>query len=159
MAEINLDQLGPVDYLVVGFPADKADFSGAMADELRKLMDSGTVRVLDLLMVTRAEDGTVDVAELRDHDDSELGELRSLEADLSLVLALEDVEQVGADLGARQRGRRACLGEHVGWSLRIGDSPFRRGADRHGSHPHSGADRRSRGGPRGGRGRSVTRGL
>ena len=52
MAEINLDQLGPVDYVVVGFPADKADFSGAMADELKKLMDSGTVRVLDLLMVS-----------------------------------------------------------------------------------------------------------
>ena len=98
MAEINLDQLGPVDYVVVGFPADKADFSGAMADELKKLMDSGTVRVLDLLMVTKGEDGTVAVAELREHDESEVGELRSLEADLSLVLALEDVEQVGADL-------------------------------------------------------------
>jgi len=59
MAEINLDQLGPVDYVVVGFPADKADFSGAMADELKKLIGSGTVRVLDLLMVSRGEDGTV----------------------------------------------------------------------------------------------------
>jgi Family of unknown function (DUF6325) len=99
MAEINLDQLAPVDYLVVGFPADKADFSGAMANELKKLMDSDTVRVLDLLMVTKGEDGTVAVAELRDHDESDVGELRSLEADLSLVLALEDVEQIGADLG------------------------------------------------------------
>ena len=98
MAEINLDQLGPVEYVVVGFPADKADFSGAMADELKKLMDSGTVRVLDLLMVTRGEDGNVAVAELREQDESDVGELRSLEADLSLVLALEDVEQVGAGL-------------------------------------------------------------
>jgi len=98
MADINIDDLGPVEYVVVGFPADKADFSGAMADELKKLMDSGTIRVLDLLMVTRGEDGSVAVAELRDHDESEVGELRSLEADLSLVLALEDVERVGADL-------------------------------------------------------------
>jgi Family of unknown function (DUF6325) len=98
MADINLDQLGPVGYIVVGFPADKANFSGAMADELKKLLENGTVRVLDLLMVRRAEDGTVAVAELRDHDDSEVGELRSLEADLSLVLAFEDVERVGADL-------------------------------------------------------------
>jgi len=29
MADINVDQLGPVDYVVVGFPADKADFSEA----------------------------------------------------------------------------------------------------------------------------------
>ncbi len=98
MADIDLDQLGPVDYLVVGFPAGKADFSGAMADELKKLMDSGTVRVLDLLIVTRAEDGTVEVAEVQDHDESEVGELRSLETELSLLLASEDVERVGADL-------------------------------------------------------------
>ena len=98
MADIDLDQLGPVDYMVVGFPAGKADFSGAMADELKKLMDSGTVRLLDLMMVTKAEGGTVEVAELRDHDESEVGELRSLEADLSLLLASEDVERVGADL-------------------------------------------------------------
>ena len=98
MADINLDELGPVDYFVVGFPADKADFSGAMAEELRKLVKSGTVRVLDLMVVTKAQDGTVEVAELRDTDESEFGELRSLEADLSMMLAAEDVERVGADL-------------------------------------------------------------
>jgi Family of unknown function (DUF6325) len=98
MADIDVDQLGPVDYLVVEFPAEKANFSGAMADELKKLMDGGTIRVLDLVMVTKAEDGSVDAAELRDHDESEVGALLSLEADLSLLLASEDVERVGADL-------------------------------------------------------------
>ena len=98
VTHIDVDQLGPVDYLVVGFPADKADFSGAMADELKKLIDSGTIRVLDLVMVTKAPNGAVEAAELRDRDESEVGELRSLEADLSLVLAMEDVERVGADL-------------------------------------------------------------
>ena len=98
MADIDLDQLGPVDYMVVGFPADKANFSGAMADELRKLMDSGTVRVLDLVIVTKAADGTVEVAELRDQDESEVGELRSLEAEVSLLLAADDIERVGAVL-------------------------------------------------------------
>jgi hypothetical protein len=61
-------------------------------------MESGTVRVLDLLLVTKDEDGTISVAELRDHDDSLVGELRSLEADLSLMLAVEDVERIGGDL-------------------------------------------------------------
>jgi hypothetical protein len=54
--------------------------------------------VLDLVLVTRAGDGTVDVAELREKDESEVGELRSLEADLSLLLAEEDVARVAADL-------------------------------------------------------------
>ena len=98
MADIDLDQLGPVDYMVVGFPADKADFSGAMADELKKLVGSGTVRVLDLVMVTKSADVSVDLAELREQDESEVGELRSLEAELSLLLAAEDIERVGAEL-------------------------------------------------------------
>jgi hypothetical protein len=98
MADIDIDQLGPVDWLVVGFPAEKASFSGAMADELKKLVDSGTIRVLDLVMVTKDDDGTVAAAELRDHDETEVGAFRALEADLSLVLAMEEVEQVGAEL-------------------------------------------------------------
>ena len=32
--DINVDEIGPVDYLVVGFPADKANFSGEMASQL-----------------------------------------------------------------------------------------------------------------------------
>jgi hypothetical protein len=98
MEAIDVDQLGPVDFMVVGFPAGRANFSGAMADELKKLISSGTIRVLDLVVVTKAEDGSVEAAELRDRDESEVGELRSLEADLSLLLATADVERVGADL-------------------------------------------------------------
>ena len=159
MAEINLDQLAPVDYIVVGFPADKADFSGAMADELKKLIDSDTVRVLDLPHDHEGRGRHRGGSRVRrEHDETELGELRSLEADLSLVLALDDVEQIGADLGPGSAAA-VLVGRTPRCPLRIGDSPFRRGARRQRSHSHSGADRRSRGGPRGGRGRSVTWGL
>ena len=60
MADINVDEIGPVDYLVVGFPADKANFSAEMASELKTLMDSNTIRVLDLVSVTKDEDGSVE---------------------------------------------------------------------------------------------------
>ena len=59
-------------------------------------------------MVTRTEDGTVEAAELRDHDESEVGELRSLDADLSLLLATEDIERAGADLEPGARLRCSC---------------------------------------------------
>jgi hypothetical protein len=91
-------ELGPVDYLVVAFPAGKADFSGAMASELQALMDSNTVRLLDLLMVSKGVDGSVEAAELRDADDSEVGQLRAAEADLAVLLAASDVEEIGAML-------------------------------------------------------------
>jgi hypothetical protein len=95
MTEINVDELGPVDYLVVRFPAGKARFSGQMASELKTLIDNNVIRVLDLVMLTKDEDGSVDMAELRDVDDSEVGELRALERDLAVLLAEEDVEKVG----------------------------------------------------------------
>lgn len=57
MADINLDEIGPVDYVVVGLPAERADFSGAMASELKALIDGNTIRVLDLVMILKGDDG------------------------------------------------------------------------------------------------------
>jgi uncharacterized protein DUF6325 len=98
MADINVDELGPVDYLVVGFPAGKANFSGEMASELKALVDGNTIRVLDLVMIVKGEDGSVEAAELRDAEDSEVGELRALERDLAILLAEDDIEEIGASL-------------------------------------------------------------
>ena len=41
MTERSLDELGPVDYLVVEFPPGHQNFRGEIADELVKLQDSG----------------------------------------------------------------------------------------------------------------------
>jgi len=98
MTDINVDDLGPVDYLVVGFPAEKANLSGEAASELKALVESKTIRVLDLVMIAKGEDGSVEAAELRDVDDSEVGELRALERDLAILLAEEDIEEIGASL-------------------------------------------------------------
>jgi uncharacterized protein DUF6325 len=98
MADINVDELGPVDYLVVAFPAERANFSGEMASELTALLDSNTIRVLDLVIITTGDDGSVEAAELRDADDSEIGELRGLERDLAVLLAEEDIEEIGGSL-------------------------------------------------------------
>jgi hypothetical protein len=98
MEASELDVLGPVDYLVVEFPADKANFSGEMAAELRSLVDREVVRVLDLVILRREPDGSVEVAELADVDESDVGELLALEADLAMLLAEEDVEEIGKAL-------------------------------------------------------------
>lgn len=98
MDDTDIDELGPVDYLVVEFPADKADFSGAMAAELSALVGRQTVRVLDLLLLRKNEDGSVEGFELPDFEEGELGELRALEAELAMLLAAEDVEAIGAAL-------------------------------------------------------------
>ena len=91
----NLDVLGPVDYLVVEFPSDKANFSGEMAAELKSLVDRELVRVLDLVIMSKDLDGAVAVDELHEVDESDLGQLRALEADLAMVLAEEDLVEIG----------------------------------------------------------------
>ena len=98
MEASELDVLGPVDYLVVEFPADKANFSGEMATELTALVDRGLVRVLDLVLLRKDADGSVEAAELADVDESAVGALRALEADLAMLLAEEDVAEIGKAL-------------------------------------------------------------
>jgi hypothetical protein len=91
MGATEIDELGPVDYLVVEFPAGKSNFSGEMAAELASLVESGTVRVLDLLMLHKADDGTVEAFEIDDLDEDEAGELIGLETEIAEILAAEDV--------------------------------------------------------------------
>jgi len=94
MTATSLDRLGPVDYVVVEFPAGASNFTGEMAAELVALVDSGTIRLIDVLILTKNEEGTIDAMELSDID--ELGELQALEAQLADLLAEEDVEHLAA---------------------------------------------------------------
>ncbi len=98
MNDTDVDELGPVDYVVVEFPADEANFSGEMARELSALIESGTVRVLDLILLKKEVDGSVEGFESHDFGDVDLGGLRELETDLALLLAEEDVASIGAAL-------------------------------------------------------------
>ena len=98
MDDDDVDELGPVDYVVVEFPADQANFSCEMAAELTALAKSGVVRVLDLLFLRKNPDGSVEGFESHEFDESELGELRTLETELAMLLAEEDVESIGAAL-------------------------------------------------------------
>ena len=94
MTTASLDELGPVDYVVVEFPAGTSNFTGEMSAELLALVDAGTIRVIDMLILTKNEDGTVDATDLSELDD--LGELQVIEAQLAELLAEEDVENLAA---------------------------------------------------------------
>ena len=98
MSDSDVQVLGPVDYLVVEFPADKANFTGEIAAELTSLVDRQLVRVLDLVILSKDLDGSVEAVELSEVDESKVGQLLALEADLALVLAEQDVEDIGVAL-------------------------------------------------------------
>ena len=84
-----IDELGPVDYLVVEFPPGQSNFKGEMASELATLVERGTIRVLDLLILVKDEKGEVEALEIDDLD--AVDELRVAEAQLADILAADDV--------------------------------------------------------------------
>ena len=90
----DLDSLGPIDYLIVEFPAGASSFTGEMAEELIALVDAGTIRVVDVLILTKNADGSVDAMELSEIE--QLGPLQAVEAQLAEFLAAEDVEHLAA---------------------------------------------------------------
>ena len=91
-----VDELGPVDYLVVEFPGSK--FNGEIAPALIDLVDRSVIRVLDLVLIRKDEDGSFDAFELGDNDLGELGELVRLEAEIAELLSADDVVNVAEAL-------------------------------------------------------------
>jgi hypothetical protein len=87
--EAMIDELGPVDYLVVEFPAGTQNFTGEMASELARLAEAGTIRILDLLVLQKGADGSVDAFEIDETEATD--EVRALEGHVAELLAAEDV--------------------------------------------------------------------
>ena len=94
MSDLDIDDLGPVDYLVVEFPPDTARFTGEALQELLALVDRGTIVVLDLLILHKDDTGEIEALEIDDLDN--VDELTALEAEIAELLAADDVISLGA---------------------------------------------------------------
>jgi hypothetical protein len=92
----SVDELGPVDYLVVEFPG--SNFNGEIMPELVSLVEKGIVRVLDLVLIKKDDDGSFEAFEFADIDSGLLGGLRELERELADLLSEEDVAEVAEAL-------------------------------------------------------------
>ncbi len=88
----SIDQLGPVDYLVVEFPG--SNFNGEIMPELVDLVQRGVVRVLDLVVIKKDEDSSFEAFEFADIEDGVLGELRELEREFADLLSEDDISSV-----------------------------------------------------------------
>src|SRR5262245_20164748 len=89
--EVDVDALGPVDWIVVEFPGSR--FRGEIAPALADLVERVLIRVLDLLVLKMDEDGAVEAFELSDLEEDEIGGLRSHERELAMLISESDVEK------------------------------------------------------------------
>jgi len=92
MTDASMDEFGPVDYLVIEFPAGQATFNGEMAAELAALTEAGVIRILDLVVIVKDDEGNIEGFEIDDFD--ELDDLRALESEIAEILAADDVEHL-----------------------------------------------------------------
>jgi Family of unknown function (DUF6325) len=105
--------LGPLEYLVVGFPGNR--FTGQILPELRAARDKGIIRVVDLLVLKKDEDGHVTAVELSDLSKEEAEQVAPLAGDILGLLAPEDIEQVASDI-PNNSSAALLLFEHT-WAI------------------------------------------
>ena len=86
--------IGPVEYIIVGFPGN--EFNGKIAPELIALVESETVRILDLIFIGKDADGNVVSFEIDDLD--ALAGFADLEGEVGGLIGAEDIEFAAAQL-------------------------------------------------------------
>jgi len=90
-----LDEMGPIDYLIVEWPDRQP--TGEAAPHLIDLVDRGLIRILDLAFIAKGEDGSVAALEIADVGD-EVEAFAAFEGASSGLLSDDDVAAAGEAL-------------------------------------------------------------
>ena len=88
--------IGPVEYIIVGFPDN--NFHGKIVPALADLIDSSTVRVLDLVFISKDQDGTVTALEFDQLSDAEAQVVQTLDGEVGGVISAEDIDHAASFL-------------------------------------------------------------
>jgi uncharacterized membrane protein len=86
-------EIGPVEYMAVSFPGNK--FKGEIAPALKELVDSGTVRIIDLAFVTKDADGNVVAMEVEELESDAGKAFAALQAEIGDLVNADDLQAVG----------------------------------------------------------------
>lgn len=104
MTDVTLDEMGPIDYVVIEFPGNK--MTGEGLPIIVDLVDRGIIRLIDLVFFTKADDGSVAMVEIADFDgDGEL-DMAIFEGASSGILGEDDITEAAA---AVEGGSSAAL--------------------------------------------------
>ena len=88
--------LGPVEFLIVRFPGN--EFRGEIVPAIHDLVESGTVRIVDLIFIIKDDEGNVGSIELADLEVSLVAELEGLVDGFDGMMTIDDVDELGAML-------------------------------------------------------------
>ena len=130
----DLDDRGPIDYLVVEFPG--SNMTGEGLPLLVDLVDRGIIRILDLVFVKKELDGSVSGLAIADLDHDGKLDLAVFEGASSGLLGQEDLDEAG---GVLEPGSSAGLLVYENrWAAPFRQCPAARGRPGRRQWPHSG---------------------
>ncbi len=110
--------LGPLEYIAIAFPGNQ--FSGEIIPAIKELQDSGTIRVLDLVIITKNAAGEVSAIELSEASPEQAAVLASLGIETKNLLGQEDLEDIGGALDPNSTAG-LMIWENV-WAARFAQS-------------------------------------
>src|SRR3954447_878045 len=87
---------GPVEYGVVAFPGNR--FKGEIAPALRDLVESGTIRILDLAFVLKDREGRVVAGEVEDAGSEVFQAFETVNYKRDGLINDNDMTEIGATL-------------------------------------------------------------
>ena len=96
MGAVELEEMGPVDYLVIEFPAGYP--TGENLPLLLDLVDRGLIRIFDLVLVKREYDGSMTLLALADADGDGEWDYSVFEGVSTGVLGQDDIDEAGQAL-------------------------------------------------------------
>jgi len=110
--------LGPIQYIVVGFPGNK--FKGEIIPALGDLVKAGTIRIMDLAFVSKDADGSILIMELEDLADDEAAPFAAFEKEIGDLLNEEDLI-VAAEALEPNSSAAVLVWENL-WARKFADS-------------------------------------
>jgi hypothetical protein len=87
---------GPIDFIALEFPGNR--FKGEILPDLFELVDKEIIRILDLVIVAKDQDGQVSVRELRELDSAHIEMLNPLKAEVSQMVTQADIDMIAGKL-------------------------------------------------------------
>ena len=101
MSTLEIDEMGPIDYVVLEWPGRQP--TGEVAPLIVDLADRGIIRILDVAFMVKREDGTVDSIELSDLDGDAFADFEGASTGL---IGRDDLDEAAAALDP---GTCACV--------------------------------------------------
>ncbi len=84
--------IGPLEYVVIGVPNQQP--TRELLSELNAIQETGTIRVVDLIFITKAADGTVAMQEANELIEDEPAAYGDIAGNLMGLLTRQDIEQL-----------------------------------------------------------------